>query len=294
MKVFVTGATGAIGGHAIPALVAAGHQVTALARTPDKAAVLTVQGATPCAVSLFDRVALTEAFGGHDAVANLTTAIPSPRNFMLPGAWSANERVRREGSAAVAAAAQAAGVPRLVQELITFLYPSRGDAWIDEDVAPDPFPLAEANLVAEANAREVDDSVVLRFGLFYGPGSSHTTLLLASARRHVAFVAGAPGDYLSSIHLADAATAVVAALGAPAGLYNAVDDRPVTRREYPVALGAAVGKRPWLSVPGRTANLAGSRAALLIRSQRVGNGRLRAATGWAPSVPSVHEGFRVS
>ena len=291
MKVFVTGATGAIGGHVVPALIAAGHQVSALARTPDKAAVLTAQGATPRAVSLFDRAALTEAFEGHDAVANLATAIPSARNFMRPGAWSGNERVRREGSATVAAAVQAAGVPRLVQESITFLYPSCGADWIDEDVAPDPFPLAEANLATEANARAVDNSVVLRFGLFYGPGSSHTALLLALARRHVALVPGAPEDYLSSVHLADAATAVVAALAAPAGLYNVVDDQPATRREYAAAVGAAAGKRPWLSVPGRGARLAGARAESLTRSQRVRNTRLRAVTGWAPRFPSVRDGL---
>jgi uncharacterized protein YbjT (DUF2867 family) len=82
MRVFVSGGTGAVGGHAIPALVAEGHSVTALSRTPEKAAALTAQGATPVSVSLFDRSALTAAFTGHDAVVNLATAIPSMRQWM--------------------------------------------------------------------------------------------------------------------------------------------------------------------------------------------------------------------
>jgi nucleoside-diphosphate-sugar epimerase len=291
VRVFVTGATGAIGGHAVPALLAAGHEVTALARTPEKAAGLTALGAVPSEVSLFDRAALTEALAGHDAVANLATAIPTPSTFLRPSAWAANERVRREGSAAVAAAVRAAGVGRLVQESITFLYPDRGAEWIDEDVAPDPFPLAEANLAAEENARGIENSVVLRFGLFYGPGSGHTDLLLRLARRRIALVAGAPSAYLSSIHLADAASAVVAALDAPAGLYDVVDDEPLTRRGYAAALGEAVGRRPLLSLPGRAAALAGPQAESLVRSQRVSNRRLRTATGWAPRFVSFRDGL---
>jgi uncharacterized protein YbjT (DUF2867 family) len=76
MRVFVTGGTGAVGRHAIPALVQHGHTVTALARTPNKAAVLAAQGATAVAVSLFDPSALTAVFAGQDAVVNLATAIP--------------------------------------------------------------------------------------------------------------------------------------------------------------------------------------------------------------------------
>src|SRR5687768_17400367 len=99
MRVFVTGGTGAIGSSTVPALVAAGHQVTALARTPQKAAVLEGQGATPVAVSLFDQAALTDAFAGHDAVANLATALPKSRDFVRAKAWADNHRIRDEGSA---------------------------------------------------------------------------------------------------------------------------------------------------------------------------------------------------
>ena len=98
MQMFVVGGTGAVGGHAIPALVREGHSVTALARTPEKAAALIAQGATPLSVSLFDRSALTAVFTGHDAVVNLATAIPSMSRWMSAKAWRSNDRVRTEGS----------------------------------------------------------------------------------------------------------------------------------------------------------------------------------------------------
>nr|WP_211658320.1 NAD(P)H-binding protein [Phytoactinopolyspora halophila] len=122
----MTGRTGAIGGHAVPALVRAGHTVTALARTSQKASVLTGQGATPESVSLFDSSALASAFVGHDAVINLATAMPSTLGFVIRRAWRATERVRTEGSAAVAEAAHAAGVERLAQESVAILYRDQG------------------------------------------------------------------------------------------------------------------------------------------------------------------------
>jgi uncharacterized protein YbjT (DUF2867 family) len=90
MKVFVAGGTGAVGRHAVPQLVCAGHTVTALARTPQKAAALTIQAAEPASVSIFDRSALTAAFAGHDAVVNLTSAIPPMTRFMRTKAWLAD------------------------------------------------------------------------------------------------------------------------------------------------------------------------------------------------------------
>ncbi|MFG1710190.1 SDR family oxidoreductase [Nonomuraea sp. M3C6] len=95
MRVFVTGGTGAIGGHAVPALLREGHTVTALARTPEKAATLAGQGATPAMVALFDREALASAFAGHDAVVNLATAIPPMSRPALPQRPRGLDRDRR-------------------------------------------------------------------------------------------------------------------------------------------------------------------------------------------------------
>lgn len=295
MKVFVTGGTGAIGRHTIPSLVAEGHTVTALARTPEKAAALTSQGAEPVTVSLFDREALSAAVAGHDAIANLATAIPPMTQFMRAKAWHDNDRVRIEGSAAIVDAATAAGVGRLVQESVSMLYPDRGSSWIDEDEPVDRYPIAGGNLAAEANANRFTagggTGVVLRFGWFYGPGATHSEQLLAMARRHIGALIGPPDSYVSSIHMTDAAAAVVAALTTPAGTFNVVDDEPLTKRDYAAALAAAAGKAMWIRGPGRAALVFGDRLTSLTRSVRVSNTRLRAATGWAPRYPSAREGW---
>jgi nucleoside-diphosphate-sugar epimerase len=294
-KVFVTGGTGAIGGHAVPALVGTGHTVTVLARTPRKAAVVAKQGAEPVSGSIFDRAALTAAFSGYDAVVNLASAIPPVHKFMDPKAWRDNDRVRTEGSAAIVDAALAAGVERLVQESVCMLYPDRGAEWIDEDMQTDYYPMARANLAAEANAKRFSAAggtgVVLRFGWFYGPGATHSEQFFALARRHVCVQMGRPDGYVSSIHVADGGAAVAAALQAPAGTFNIVDDQPLTKRQYADALAAAARKRAWLRVPGRAALLLGDRSTSLTRSLRVSNARFKAATGWAPRYPSAREGW---
>lgn len=295
MRVFLLGGTGAIGGHALPALVAADHEVSALVRSPEKAAAVRAHGACPVEVSMFDRQALEEAFHGHDAVVNLATAMPSTATFAFRRAWRPTERVRIEGSAAVVDAALATGVPRLVQESVTMIYPDWGDSWIDEDVPPDPYPSARGNVAAEASAARFSDAggrgVVLRLGLFYGPGARHSEQLLALAHRHVVPLIGDRRSYLSSIHMEDAGTAVAAAVHVPAGTYNVVDDEPLTKHDYAQALTAAAGARPWVRGPGRLAYLLGDRMASLTRSMRVTNRRFREATGWQPCYPSAREGW---
>jgi nucleoside-diphosphate-sugar epimerase len=295
VKVFLLGGTGAIGGPALRALVAAGHDVSALVRTPDKAAAVIAQGAEPVMASMFDRAALSEAFRGHDAVVNLATSMPSTATFMFRRAWRPTERIRIEGSAVVVDAALEAEVPRLVQESVSMVYPDRGDAWIDEDVAPDPYPNARGNLAAEDSAARFGEAggtgIVLRLGLFYGPGASHSEQFLDLARRHVVPLLGHPESYLSSIHVDDGGAAVVAALHVPSGTYNVVDDEPLTKREYAQALTRAAGKRPWVRGPGRLALLLGARMTSLTRSMRVSNRRFREAGGWQPRYPSAREGW---
>jgi nucleoside-diphosphate-sugar epimerase len=296
MKVFLTGATGAIGRLAVPALVGAGHDVTAVARTHEKADWLSSQGASPVRLSIFDREAQESALAGHDAVVNIATHIPPTSKAARRSAWAENDRIRRDGSATLSGAARAAGVGRYVQESITFTYPDRADAWIDEDVALD-VPDALASVVdAEDSVRRFTEAggtgVVLRFAALYGPGSQQTELLARMARWHIGLLLGRPRDYISSLHLADAGTAVVAALSAPAGTYNAVDDQPVNKRELAATVGEAVDARPWVYLPGRlTPLLARGPTAGLARSHRVSNTKLRDATGWAPEYPSVREGW---
>jgi nucleoside-diphosphate-sugar epimerase len=295
MRVFVAGGTGAVGGHAIPALVREGHAVTALARTPEKAAAITTQGAIPASVSLFDRSGLAAVFTGHDAVVNLATAIPPMSRWMSARAWRRNDQVRIQGSAAIVDAAVAAGVERLVQESVSMLYYDHGARWVDEDAAIELYPMARANVAAEANARRFSKAggtgIVLRFGWFYGPGAAHSEQLFALARRHLGLVLGPPDSYVSSIHVVDAGAAVAAALHAPAETFNIVDDEPLTKREYADAMARAAGRAMWLRGPGRAALVFGDRLTSLTRSLRVSNARFRSATGWAPRYPSAREGW---
>ncbi|MGB3333214.1 MAG: NAD(P)-dependent oxidoreductase [Mycobacterium sp.] len=296
MRVFVTGGTGAIGRHTVPALIAAGHDVTAMVRDNAKATVVTRQGATPSRVSLFDRDALTAVFRGHDAVVNMASALPSPQRFLLKSAWAQCHRIRADGSAAVVDAARAAAVPRVVQESVAMLYRDGADRWLDEDCPVDHYPIAAGNHAAEDSARRFaetgGDAVTLRFGLFYGPGAAHSEQIMDIARHHVAFQAGRRDSYMSSIYLTDAASAVVAALTCPAGTYNVVDDEPVTKTQHTQALAAAVGVRPRITGPGRLALLLGDRTTSMTRSLRVSNARFRQVTGWAPRYRSVREGYR--
>src|SRR5262245_39428548 len=146
MKVFLTGGTGAVGRPTLPALVAAGHEVTAVARGAEKAAQVTAAGGTPVEVDLFDHRGVAAAVAGHEAVVNLATSIPPIAKAMRPSAWALNDRLRREASAHLVDAAIAAGAPRFVQESIVFTYPDSGDRWIDaETTQPDaPGILASA------------------------------------------------------------------------------------------------------------------------------------------------------
>jgi nucleoside-diphosphate-sugar epimerase len=295
MRVFVTGGTGAVGSQAVPALVAAGHAVTALARTPQKAASLAEQGAESAMVSIFDTAALTEVFTGHDAVVNLATAIPPTSRFMITSAWRENDRVRVEGSTAVVDASIAAGVRLLVQESVSMLYPDYGSEWIDERVRPDHYPMARANLAAEANTNRFSNAggtgVVLRFGWFYGPGATHSEQFFTLAQHHICIMMGRPDSFVSSIHVADAGAAAAAALRANAGTFNVVDDEPLSKRGYADALAAAAGKSAWVRLPGRSAMLLGNRSTSLTRSLRVTNQRFKAMTGWGPRYPSAREGW---
>jgi nucleoside-diphosphate-sugar epimerase len=296
MQVFVTGGTGAIGTHTVPALVAAGHRVSALARSDAKAAVLRGQGATPVLVSLFDRHALTEAFAGHDAVVNLASALPSTTAFIRKSAWRDCERVRAEGSAAVVDAARAAGVHKLIQESVVMIYRDGGSRWIDEDQPVDHYPITRSNHAAEASANRFaaadGDASILRFGVFYGPHAAHSEQIIEMARRHIGFVPGRSDTYISSICVTDGAAAIVAALSAPGGTYNIVDDTPLTKHDYAEACCAAVGVQHWIGAPGRLGLLLGDRLTSMTRSLRVSNQRFRDAAGWQPRYPSAADGYR--
>lgn len=296
MKVFVTGGTGAIGNYAVAQLVDSGHSVSALARTPQKAAELVRKGATPMVVSIFDKAGLAEAFADHDAVVNLATALPATADFRKIDAWAENIRIRTEGSAAVIDAALDAGVERVIQESVSMIYRDHGNEWIDEAWPTDDFPMAQSNLAAEASANRFSANgrigIVLRFGWFYGPGAKHSEEFLELARKWgIGIMMGAANSYVSSIHVADGGRAVVAALKASAGTYNVVDDTPLTKQEYADAIAHAAGRKHYIRAPGRIANILGNGTTSLTRSLRVANEAFKRETGWSPTYPSARDGW---
>jgi len=295
LKIFVAGATGVLGRRVVARLVAAGHEVTGVARTPEKAAGLRSGGATPAMIDLFDAATVKDAVVGHDVVVNLATHIPPTSRAALPGAWSENDRIRTEGARNLVDAALAAGAGRYIQESIAFIYGDGGDSWLDEDAPLVPAAYVRSVLDAEANATRFSASggagVVLRFGLFHGPDSGTSREAVSLARRGIAATLGAAEAYEAIITIDDAAAAVVAALNAPAGVYNVVDDQPLTRREYADALAAAVGRTSLRLPPRFATKLGGSKVALLGRSQRVSNRRFVEATRWRPSFASAREAW---
>jgi len=295
MKVFVAGATGVLGRRAVPLLIAAGHQVSAIARTPDKAAQLAAAGATPVTVDLFDAAGVAAAAAGHEVVANLATHIPDLTKAARTSAWAENNRIRTEGARNLVDAAIAGGATRYVQESICFFYLDGGDDWVDEDAVIDAPEFVSAFLAAESEAARFTESggagVVLRYAMFYGAGSSHTTTQLGLARKGISPFPGPKDGYQTFIHLDDAAAAVVAALKAPAGVYNISENDPLTRRDLAAALGAALGKRRGIAIPGAS-RVGGKKTAYLARSTRISNQRFRDATGWSSTYPNGREGWK--
>ena len=287
--IVITGATGVVGRRAVRELLDAGHRVTGIARSARARRLLASLGARSVEADVFDEQAMTAAFAGADAVVNLLTHIPAADRMATPGAWDENDRLRCEASAAIARAAQAAGAGRLVQESLAFVYADGGDAWLDEAAPVVGGGSTSTALTAEANAAEqfAGESVALRFGLFIGPDSSLTLADVDAARAGISPSVGRRDAYRPTLWLDDAATAVVAALGAPAGIYNVADDDPPTRAEIDAALAAVVRRdtlRPALQeVPSELEPIA--------RSQRVSSLRLREATGWAPRVRAGTEGW---
>jgi len=301
MRILVTGATGVVGRRAVPLLLAAGHQVTAAGRSEEHLGALQRKGAATVVLDLFSREAIRRAVAGHDAIVNLATHIPFRKNpalALLPGAWKENDRIKKITSSLLVAAAQTNGVKRFVQESFAPIYPDSGDQWITEDVTPHVLRYNQTVLDAEAAAQRFSDGeragVVLRFGFFYGPFDNFTRLLVNMVAHGWLPLFGRPEGFVSFVNHADAATAVAAALNAPGGIYNVIDDEPLTRR----ALGDAVSRMlhvpPPKMPPPWMARLAGNMGDAMARSLRISNRKFRATSNWAPMYPSAREGLRAA
>ena len=298
MKVFVAGATGVLGRPTVRALVEAGHEVCGTARGDEKSVLLRSLGAEPVAVDLFDPEAVKTAVGGSEAVVNFATKIPPIMRMRWKGAWKENDRLRTEGSRVLVDAALAAGAAVYVQESITFMYRDGGDTWLDED---SPLSISWIALQSMVNGERQTErfsaaggrGITLRFSGFYAPYARSTLDSVSMARRRLLPVAGDGSNYFSSIHVDDGAAAAVAALDAPAGVYNVTDDEPLRMRDYGRALTDAFGFKPPRRVPKWLFRLVGGGPVkYILSSQRVSNERFKKTTGWAPKYPTAREGYR--
>jgi nucleoside-diphosphate-sugar epimerase len=308
MRVFLAGATGVIGRRLVPQLLAAGHQVTGMTRSPERVAALREQGAEGTVADALDGDAVREAVAAArpDAVIHQLTSLPAridPRRMERD--FELNDRLRSEGTRILVAAAQAAGAARIVAQSIAFAYAPGppGTLHVEEDPlnvdAPPPFRRSARAL------RDLDEAVtgagglVLRYGYFYGPGSAigRGGSMVEDLERRRMPVIGGGGGVWSFVHVDDAASATVAALehGSP-GAYNVVDDDPAPVAEWLPALAAAIGAPRPLRVPALLARpLAGSYGIqTMTRAQGASNARAKRELGWSPAHPSWREGFRTA
>jgi nucleoside-diphosphate-sugar epimerase len=273
-----------------------GHRVTAIGRSPDRLHNLASQGADTIALDLFDREAVRRAIANHDAIVNLATHIPrAGLGMFFPLAWKETDRIREHGSALLVDEAVAAGVKLFIQESFAPIYADAGARWITEDAPTRPVRYNQTTLLAEASARRFAQSggrgVALRFAFFYGPRDPFTEDVFRYVRSGWLPLPGSPDAYFSMAHHDDAASAVVAALSLPSGIYNVSDNEPLTRRELGAALAAILGVPEPKSPPRWITKLAGGLGELMARSQRISNAKLRQSGGWSPRYASSREGW---
>ena len=295
-RIFLTGASGAMGQAITRTLVDAGHEVIGAVRSADGAAAVIALGARPVHVDLCDASALAPAMAGCDLVAHFATKIPTGMAATRVAAWAENDRLRRDGTAALLEAATATAVPRCIFESISLAYPDGGADWTDEAQALDPVsPVMRSALDAEAElarfAERGGEALLLRFGRLYGPGRASADLIGDLRRRRMPVV-GRGDNFVSSVHVDDVGAAVAAAIDATPGIYNVVDDSPMTQRELMHAAARSLGASAPRSVPVAVARLLlGHAAPVLTVSHRVSNRRFKRVTGWTPRHVSAVGGW---
>ncbi len=305
MRVFVTGATGALGQHLVPGLVAAGHEVTATTRTPGKVAQLREAGAEPVVVDGLDRDAVIAAVraASPEVVVHQMTALAEMRNLRNPDkAFAATNQLRTRGTDNLLAAAAAAGTRRVIAQGYAGAgpdKPSGGRLKTEEDppswrsIRSAVHAPASIAYVDQTVPRDAPEGIVLRYGTFYGPGASDF-LLDMLRKRQLPVVGGGTGVW-SFIEITDAAAATIAAVGHGApGIYNVVDDDPAPVAEWVPYLAQLAGAKPPLHVPAWLGQLLAGEfvVAQMTTSRGSSNEKARKELGWVPRYPSWREGFR--
>jgi 2-alkyl-3-oxoalkanoate reductase len=315
MKVFVAGATGVLGRSLVPQLVARGHDVVGMTRSPSKQDLVRSLGARPVVADALDPDAVAEAVASAEpeVIVHQLTALSGKMSVKdmrhpdrAPGAIMTN-RLRSEGTDHLLAAARAVGARRFVaQSFAAFRWAHTGGPVLTEADPLDPDPPAALRapitglLHVERAVASIEwgEGLVLRYGGFYGPGTSVSRTpdaVFAEAVRKRRFpIIGDGNGVWSHIYIEDAAAATAAAVerGAP-GIYNVVDDDPAPVREWLPALAKALDAKPPRRIPRWLARLAAGDTATLMMTESRGssNEKAKRELGWQPRYASWRQGF---
>jgi nucleoside-diphosphate-sugar epimerase len=307
MKVFVAGATGAIGKQLVPRLVAAGHEVHGMTRSESKQAMLDELGAVPVVADALDPDQVAQAVGEAtpDVIVHELTAIGSVDLRHFDRDFALTNRLRTEGTDHLLSAGQAVGVRRFVaQSYGAWWYVRTGGPVKSEEDPLDPTPAREmrGSWTAIRHLEEAvldarwTEGIVLRYGAFYGPGTSMAPggEQLEMVRKRKFPLIGDGGGVWSFIHIADAAEATVAAIeGGHRGVYNVVDDDPAPVAEWLPALAQELGAKKPMRVPRFVGRLFAGEAGVVAMTDTRGasNAKAKRELRWRPAHPSWRQGF---
>jgi nucleoside-diphosphate-sugar epimerase len=307
MKVFVAGATGAMGKQLVPQLIASGHEVVGTTRSESKQAELYALGATPVVLDALDpdQVAAAVAEAKPDAIVHELTSIETFDLRHFDRSFAMTNRLRTEGTDHLLSAARAVGVKRFViQSFTSWPYARTGGPVKTEDDPLDPTPAAEMresldairHLESAVTGADWTEGIVLRYGGFYGPGTSLAPggEQFEMLRKRKYPVVGNGAGVWSFVHIADAAEATVAAVEhGKRGVYNVVDDEPAPVAEWLPALAQAIGApKPW-HVPAFVGRLVAGEPGIVMMTEMRGasNAKAKRDLGWKPRHPSWRQGF---
>jgi 2-alkyl-3-oxoalkanoate reductase len=310
MKVFVAGATGALGRPLVRQLVERGHEVTGMTRSESKTELLRELGAEPAVADALDpdAVARAVAEAEPDVIVHQMTAIEASFNpRRMEQEFEATNRLRTEGTDHLLAAGRAVGVKRFVaQSFAPWPYARTGGMVKSEDDPLDSTPPAEVRTTLDAikyledavTGADWTEGIALRYGGFYGPGTSigldppGAQIEMIQKRKFP--LAGKGTGVWSFIHIEDAASATVEAVEhGSRGIYNVVDDEPAPISEWLPVLAKALGAKPPRHVPLWLARLAGGKVTAVMMSDLRGssNKKAKRELGWKLRYPSWRDGF---
>jgi 2-alkyl-3-oxoalkanoate reductase len=300
MRIFVAGATGAIGTRLVPQLVERGHAVIGTSRSAERSNSLRALGAEPVVLDLLDRAAVHEAVAAAqpDAIVHQATALTGLSDLKhFDRSFAATNLLRTQGTDALLSAARESGVRLFVAQSFAG-WPSerRGGPVKSEDDPLDPEPVpamreTHAALVHQERAVVDAGGIALRFGGFYG---SPDDAQIEMVRKRRFPIVGDGGGIWSFVHLDDAAAATVLAVEHGAtGIFNVVDDEPAPVREWLPALAAAIGAKPPRRVPLWLGRLAAGEpgVAMMTEARGASNAKAKRELGWTLRYPSWREGF---